>query len=225
MSKTFISGLCLLLASALNAQTISYEISFDNAMHLEARISAKFPGLKNDTVAFRISRTSPGRYGLQEFDKNVYDVTATDKKGKPLSISRPDPYRWIVSGHDGTYLQIDKTHAHLNILAPFIYAPALHQRKIAMNFKVREDLNWKVVTQLPLVSDTTYTAPNLYYFMDRPVSISDYSLREFDVAPNEKKQHVHFVLHHNGTDQLGYKVENRGEIPKGMVGKSFTRRT
>lgn len=205
-----------LLSSVLCAQTNRYEISFDNAVHHEAVVQGTFPDLKNDTLAFRMSRSSPGRYALHEFAKNVYDFKATDSKGKVLQVLRPDPYQWQVVGHDGsitirytlfanrgggTYSQVDETHAHLNIPATFMYAPTLQDRKIEVDFKVRKDLNWKVATQLPLVSGTTYWAPNLYYFMDSPTEISNFSMREFEVEDHGKKQKVRFVLHHNGTEE------------------------
>ena len=152
---------------------------------------------------------------FHEFAKNVYNVVATDSKGNPLTITRPNPYQWDVSGHDGTiqisytlfanrgdgtYSQIDETHAHLNIPATFMFVPELSDRDITVDFKVREDLNWKVATQLPVVSDNTYSAPNLQYFMDSPTEISNFSVREFEVESNNKKQTVKFVLHHNGTE-------------------------
>lgn len=205
----------LLIYGRLLAQTNSYEISFKNAVHHEAVIKGVFPDLKTDTVSFRMSRTSPGRYALHEFAKNVYGFVASDSKGKPLEVTRPDPYQWHIVGHDGTvnisytlfanrgggtYAQVDETHAHLNIPATIIYAPALSKRKIEIEFKVREDLNWKVATQLPLVSGTTYSAPDLQYFMDSPTEISDYAVREFKVGSKGKNQNIRFVLHHNGTE-------------------------
>ncbi|MDE3741767.1 M61 family metallopeptidase [Maribacter polysaccharolyticus] len=205
-----------LLSNVLCAQTNRYEISFDNAVHHEAVVRGTFPDLKNDTVAFRMSRSSPGRYALHEFAKNVYGFTATDSKGKDLKVLRPDPYQWQVVGHDGTiairytlfanrgggtYSQVDESHAHLNIPATFMYASSLKDRKIEVDFKVRKDLNWKVATQLPLVSGTTYWAPDLYYFMDSPTEISNFSVREFEVEDHGKKQNVRFVLHHNGTEE------------------------
>ncbi|WP_273276916.1 M61 family metallopeptidase [Maribacter polysiphoniae] len=205
-----------LFGSMLCAQTNRYEISFDNAVHHEAVVQGTFPELENDTVAFRMSRSSPGRYALHEFAKNVYYFKATDSKGKGLQVLRPDPYQWQVVGHDGaitihytlfanrgggTYSQVDETHAHLNIPATFMYAPSLKDRKIEVDFKVRKDLNWKVATQLPLVSGTTYWAPNLYYFMDSPTEISDFSVREFEVEDHGKKQKIRFVLHHNGMEE------------------------
>ncbi|WP_400070909.1 M61 family metallopeptidase [Zobellia russellii] len=214
--KFYLTSLLLTTISILFAQTNSYEISFENAIHHEAVIKGSFPELKTDTISFRMSRTSPGRYALHEFAKNVYNFKATDSKGKTLEVLRPDPYQWQVIGHDdlinisytlfanrgdGTYSQVDETHAHLNIPATFMYAPALNERKIKVDFKVRKDLGWKVATQLPLVSGTTYSAPNLYYFMDSPTEISNHYVREFEVEDNGKKQKIRFVLHHNGTDE------------------------
>ncbi|MDT7829163.1 PDZ domain-containing protein [Pricia sp. S334] len=198
-----------------SAQTNSYEISFENAVHHEAEIKGQFTELKSDTIVFRMARSSPGRYAIHEFAKNVYALKATDGQGTPLTITRPSPYQWNISGHDGivnisytlfadrgdgTYSQIDETHAHLNIPATFMYAPELNKRKIEVDFKVREDLDWKIATQMPLVSGTTYTAPDLQYFMDSPVEISDFQMREFEVDTNGSALKVQFVLHHNGTE-------------------------
>ncbi|HDZ15153.1 hypothetical protein LCGC14_0776040 [marine sediment metagenome] len=210
------------------AQTVHYEISFENAVHHEAVIGGKFTNLQSDTVAFRMSRSSPGRYALHEFAKNVYNFKAKDGAGNVLSVSRPNPYQWDVTGHDGTvqisytlfanrgdgtYSQIDETHAHLNIPATFMYVPELGDRKIEVDFKIRKDLNWKVATQLPLVSGTTYSAPNFQYFMDSPVEISDYQIRQFEVTSEGEAQKLQFVLHHNGTEsELDTYFENVKKI-------------
>ena len=199
-----------------NAQTNSYTISFENAVHHEAEITATFPKITSEIFSVRMSRTSPGRYALHEFAKNIYAVKATDGQGKSLTIKRPNPYQWDISGHDGTvnisytlfadhadgtYSQIDETHAHLNIPATFMYAPEFSERKINVNFQPREDLNWKIATQLPLVSNTTYSADNLQYFMDSPTELSNFGMREFEVTEADgKKKNIRFVLHHNGTE-------------------------
>lgn len=189
----------------------SYAISFENAAHHEAHIEATFSDLKAGNTEVRMSRTSPGRYALHEFMKNAYQVKATDGKGNPLEIERPDPYSWNISGHDGTiklsytlfanrgggtYAQIDETHAHLNIPATFMYAPSLANQGLEVTFNVREDLNWKVATQLKQVKGNTYFARDLQYFMDSPTEISNHSVRSFDVDG----QTINFVLHHNGTE-------------------------
>jgi len=211
--KSLVSSFAFVLfVSFLSAQTNSYQISFENAVHHEARIEATFENIENDTLKVRMARSSPGRYAIHEFAKNIYSFSASDGNGKKLSFFRPNPYEWHVSGHngsvhisytlfanrgDGTYSQVDETHAHLNMPATFMYAPELSNRKIEIDFKVREDLKWKVATQLPLVSGTKFSAPNLQYFMDSPTEISDFHHREFQVDG----QTVQLALHHNGTEE------------------------
>ena len=197
-------------STKVNAKTV-YQISFDNAVHHEAFVEATFTGIKAGEAEFRMSRTSPGRYALHEFAKNVYDVKVTDGSGNILETTRPDPYSWITDKHDGTikvsytlyanrgdgtYAQVDETHAHLNIPATFMYMPALADNEIEVTFKTREDLNWKVATQLKKLEGNTYYAKDLQYFMDSPTEISDHSVRSFDVGD----QKVNFALHHNGTE-------------------------
>lgn len=226
--------LFLFFASFAHAQTNIYSISFDNAVHHEAVIKQTFPNIKSRTLTARMSRSSPGRYALHEFAKNVYNVIATDSKGDTLPISRPDPYSWEITNHDGTvnleytlfanrgdgtYSQVDLTHAHLNSPATFMYVDALEHRPIEVDFKVREDLNWKVATQLKPVSGTQYYAPNLYYFMDSPTEISDYKMKEFDLDG----QKIRFALHDPGTqadfDTYFEKVRKIVEQQKAVYGE------
>lgn len=210
--KILFSILVLFVGLSLHAQTNSYTVSLENPQHHQAVIRASFPDLGSDRLTINMGRSSPGRYALHEFAKNIYGFKATDSKGKPLKVHRPDPYRWEVEGHDGevniqyilfgdrgdgTYAQIDGTHAHLNIPATFMFPSGLEDRKIEVHFELPPDLSWKVATQLPLVSGTTYMAPNFQYFMDSPIEISDYDLRSFQVDG----QRVEMALHHPGTEE------------------------
>lgn len=191
-------SLSLVLSSFVFQAQISskYTISFENAIHHEATIMATFTNLKSDIAEFSMSRSSPGRYALHEFAKNVYNFKVTDGKGNVLPIKRPDPYSWQVEGHDGTihvtytlfanhgdgtYAQIDETHAHLNLPATFIYMKALENDEIEVTFNVRNDLNWKVATQLKHQQNNTYYAKDFQYLMDSPVEIADFRTRSFDV--------------------------------------------
>jgi predicted metalloprotease with PDZ domain len=196
----------LLLSAVCYGQTNTYTISFENAAHHEAEIKATFPNIKTKTVTARMSRTSPGRYALHEFAKNVYALKATNSKGEKLTVHRPDPYSWEITGHDGTvhisytlfanrgdgtYSQVDDTHAHLNMPATFIFMDTTEERPIEISFNTRKDLNWKVATQLKKLTETKYFAPNLYYFLDSPTEVSDYQLREFMLDG----QNIRFVFH------------------------------
>lgn len=218
MKKLLLIFILLLNHSQIiQAQTYNrYNISFKNAIHHEAFIEIEFSDLKNKILQIRMSRTSPGRYALHEFAKNVYDVKAFDSEGNILPITRPNPYQWNISKHDGTvkitytlfanrgdgtYSQIDDSHAHLNIPATFMYALEYEERPIKVKFNVRKDLSWKVTTQLKPLGGDTFYAENLHYFMDSPTEISNHSVKSFNVMSNNKEYHMNFALHHHGTEE------------------------
>src|SRR5690349_3322149 len=94
--------LAFLRYAAVAQPTTRYEITFENAVHHQANVTATFADLPQETLEVRMSRSSPGRYAIHEFAKNVFQVKAVDGKGKPLTVTRPNPYQWNVSGHDGT---------------------------------------------------------------------------------------------------------------------------
>ncbi|WBL22628.1 M61 family metallopeptidase [Zunongwangia sp. HRR-M8] len=195
------------------AQQNRYSISFENALHHEAKIHIEFPEIKTDTFTVRMSRSSPGRYAIHEFAKNVYDFKATDSKGKQLEVFRPDPYSWAITNHsgivnieytlfanrgDGTYSQIDPTHAHLNMPATFMFAESLQDRAIEIDYNTESQPNWKVATQLKHIKGNTYTAPNLQYFMDSPTEISNFRMEKFELDGKT----IRFVLHDPSSDEL-----------------------
>ncbi|WP_394971441.1 M61 family metallopeptidase [uncultured Croceitalea sp.] len=210
--------LLILFFCAVNlySQANTYKVSFDNAVHHEGVFTLTFPKISSDTLSVRMANSSPGRYAFHSFAKNVYNFKAMDSNGKQIAFSRSNPYQWDVYGHDGevtiqytlfanrgdgTYSQIDETHAHLNIPASFMFAPSLQERPIEISFTTPEAYKWKVATQLKKQNENLYWAPNLYYFMDSPIELSNYGLREFKVKANGKEKNIRFVLHHNGTEE------------------------
>jgi predicted metalloprotease with PDZ domain len=199
-------------------ESVFYEVSFSNAVHHEARISVTYSDLPADldVLELRMSRSSPGRYALHEFAKNVYQVSAEDAEGKPLAITRPSPYQWDIANPgrfvkvsytlfadraDGTYSQIDLSHAHLNIPATFMWARGFDHLPLRVEFNDLGE-NWRFATQLEPTSRTNvFTAPNLQYFMDSPTEISNFSLREFTVSSQEKDYRLRLAVHHDATEE------------------------
>jgi predicted metalloprotease with PDZ domain len=207
----------LTIAAAATAQApTEYRISFPAPEHHYAEVEVTFSSAPA-TLEARMSRSSPGRYAIHEFAKNVFDVKALDGKGKPLSITRPDPYRWNVTGHDGTvritykifgnrvdgtYLGIDSTHAHMNIPATFMWARGFEKRPVRVTFTQPKGTTWKVATQLfPTNDPFTFTAPNFQYFMDSPTEMSDFGTRSFKVRnPDGQEFTIITAVHHDGRD-------------------------
>lgn len=198
----------------LAQQNINYQVSFENAAHHEANVQATFSGITTPEFEVRMARSSPGRYALHEFAKNVYAVKITDGQGKPLPITRPDLHSWRVTGHggtvrvnytlfadhpDGTYAGVDQTHAHLNAPATFMYAPSMEKAPVLVQFHPPANrTTWTAATQLkPEAGLLTFSAPNFQYLMDSPTELADLAWREWTV----KGQTIRIAMHHRGTEQ------------------------
>lgn len=211
-------ALLLLFVSPIDAAEapVEYDVSFENAVHHEARITVTWRDIGDRPLEMRMSRSSPGRYAIHEFGKNVYNVWVVDSAGERLEVSRPDPYQWDVAGHDGTvsatytlyadraggtYSGIDRTHAHLNMPATFMWARGFDDRPVTVTFAPADE-NWKIATQLVPTDDPyVFTAPDLQYFLDSPTELSDFSLRTWEVESSGSTYTMRLAVHHGGTEE------------------------
>jgi predicted metalloprotease with PDZ domain len=199
-------------------EPVRYEIRFENADHHEAEVTATFPSLPGGVLELAMSRSSPGRYALHEFAKNVYRLRAEDGAGRPLPVSRREPSQWNVEGHDGTvevrytvfgdrvdgtYLAVDNTHAHLNMPATFLWAHGLESRPIELTI-IPAKPEWKVATQLrPTDRANRFAAPNLDYFFDSPTEVGPIEMHEWEVAGHPLSQRIRLSIHHKGESAQG----------------------
>jgi predicted metalloprotease with PDZ domain len=194
------------------AAPVHYLFTFPAPEHHWMQVEAQFSDLGAAPLELRISRSSPGRYAIHEFAKNVYDVRAYGRDGRELTAERPDASGWLVRGHggdarvtykvygdrlDGTYLAIDATHAHINMPAAIMWARGLDDRPAVLVFEPPAALQWQMATQLHR-GGTAFeaTAPNLQYLMDSPVELARIALREFQAGGRRFR----FAAHHLGSD-------------------------
>ena len=76
------SALARGVASQLEtAPAVEYRLQFPEPEHRWVQVEAIFEGLPAGPFRVRMSRSSPGRYALHEFAKNVYDVHVFDENG------------------------------------------------------------------------------------------------------------------------------------------------
>jgi len=228
---------------ARQAHPVTYKVTFPAAEHHWVQVEVTWTGLPSAPLQARMSRSSPGRYAVHEFAKNVFFLEAFNGKGQPLAYTRPNVDEWDVAGHDGTvkivyrlfgdyadgtYVGIDTTHAHMNMPATFLWATGHENDAMRITFAPPAGSNWKVGTQLFPTSDPwTFTAPNLQYFMDSPTELSDFVMSTFSV-PNTDGTPADFrvVVHGDGSqadvDELAKLVSRLvreqmavfGEFPK-----------
>jgi predicted metalloprotease with PDZ domain len=220
--------LAFALASAQTAE-VSYRVTIPSPAQHWLQVEATFPALGSAPLRVFMSRSSPGRYAVHEFAKNVFSFEAFDGQGRALRATRPSPYQWDVAGHDGTvrviykvfgdlvdgtYLAVDDTHAHMNMPATFMFDVDRQDRPMRVTFTQPAGASWKVGTQLfPTNDPLTFTAPNLQYFMDSPTEFSDFLVSEFSRADGAGRgQRFRIVAHTDATqsdvDELAKMVEH-----------------
>jgi predicted metalloprotease with PDZ domain len=196
------------------ASTVSYRATFPEPEHHWLEVEATFRDLGDAPLRARMSRSSPGRYAVHEFSKNVFSFQAFDSTGRRLTATRPDVDEWRVSGHDGTvrvvyrifgdhadgtYMAVDTTHAHLNIPATFLWAVGLESRPIEIRLVPPPDSGWTAGTQLfPTTDPFTFTAPNLQYFMDSPVELARLLESHVTVADGDRTVRLRLLAHTTG---------------------------
>ncbi len=184
-------------------------------------VEATFTGLPAGPVELHISRSSPGRYALHEFAKNVYGLTVVDGAGHALTAAPLDPSAWTVGGHDGTvkatyrvfgdrvdgtYLAVDRTHAHINMPAVILWARGFDLEPTEVAFVRPAGLTWQVASQLmPTGDPLVFTAPNLQYLMDSPSEFGTITWRTIRAAdlpgatPDDTRV-FRLAIHHTGSD-------------------------
>lgn len=228
--------LCLFfLTVPLAAQSrVSYDVSFQNAVHHEALIVATFADVPaGSPLEVRMSRSSPGRYALHEFGRNVYSISASSADGSTLEVTHPDPYTWVIPRHDGTvrveytlfgsradgtYSYIGTRYVHLNIPATFLWSEAILNGPVKVTFHRPLD-SWTIATQLfPTDDPETFAAPDFYYFIDSPVHIGPIEWREWSVSEEGRSYTIRLAVDHAGTAE---EVADYAEMAKKVVAEQI----
>lgn len=231
----FLTAVAALLFVGCQSQSeqehhIHYDVAFSNATHNEAEITLTVENLLEGPVTISMSRTSPGRYALHEFSKNIYNVAAVDGSGDTLEVDRPDLHNWTVQGHDGTikfhytlyanhadgtYSGVNEQHAHLNMPATFAWVTGLPDTPVTVRFHPPDNSSWKVATQLQETNEPyTFKAPNYYYFLDSPTELSDFQMAEWETPADTADQKIRLALHHNGSEE---ELQNYADMAQKVV--------
>src|SRR3954468_9473203 len=195
------------------SEGLEYRLSFAEARQRIMQVDLVVPPVSGP-VELVMSRSSPGRYALHEFAKNVIDLQASDATGRALTLDHPAPHRWTVAAQhgavhvryrvygdrvDGTYLAIDPTHAHVNMPAALLWVRGLEDRPATVEIVPPPDAGWEVATQLFTTGKPfTFTAPNLAYLIDSPIEASRHALLTFrapGLAGAESGPEMRLALH------------------------------
>ena len=185
--------------------TITYKISFPNEVHHEAEISLRLENIQSEELTVIMSKSSPGRYAIHNFGKNIYNLKAYDDDNTNVSIQKSEPDVWNLAGvnttinisytlfanhADGTYSSIDTEFANLNLPATLLWVKGMERIPVKVIFNLPNNSRWKIATQLTLLDSVKhiYSAPNFQYLMDSPCILSDFTMKEFKVGLKNRQQ-------------------------------------
>src|SRR5271154_1514509 len=77
---------------------IVYRVTIPEPEHHWLQVEATYPAVGSKPLNLQMSKSSPGRYSIHDFAKNVFWLSATDGKGRTLAVTRPSPSEWNVAG-------------------------------------------------------------------------------------------------------------------------------
>jgi predicted metalloprotease with PDZ domain len=177
----------------------------------EVEIDAR--GVGAPTLDFVMPAWSPGRYAIYDFAKNVQEFTATDAEGHALAWSQPDKQTWRVEtgdaieihacykvfGNDlnGSFSQIDATHANLNGASIFMYVAG--HKPDPVHLEITAPGGWKVVSGYSLDPlQRSFQAANYDRLIDTPLEIGPgVTWEQF----TERGKTFRVAVHDYGTDE------------------------
>lgn len=206
-------------SSASAATEVDYTISVPEPARRYVQVSAVFPRSAGAPLDIHMSRSSPGRYALHDFAKNVFAESAADATGRALTLERTALDRWTVPAGEGpvrfsyrvygdtingTYLAVDETHAHMNVPATLAWARGLEHLPARVRLVPPAGRTWRVATQLFPTSDPlVFTAPNLAYLADSPIEFGETRLHTFrlPIRDDGPEATMRVALHHTGSDE------------------------
>ncbi|MCK5703875.1 MAG: M61 family peptidase, partial [Cyclobacteriaceae bacterium] len=163
MNKAFLLFVLSLtyLQPSLSQDTITYTVYFPNAVHHEAEISLRLERVQSKELTAIMSKSSPGRYSIHDFGKNIYNIKAYDDDNVSVSIQKIEPDVWSLAGinntlnvsytlyanhADGTYSGIDAEFANLNMPATLLWIKGMESLPVKVIFNLPDTSSWKIAT-------------------------------------------------------------------------------
>ena len=154
-------------AMRTNSTRLEYTVSMEraNTHYFDVRLRIEFGGPKDGPVKLTMPVWTPGHYAIEDFPRNVLDVTARGKGSggswKEASVEKRTKNTWIVdwSGsadavevnysvyafeyhHTKSYL--DSLHAIINGASVFIYPVGMEKRLVTL--RLSPFSGWKEVS-------------------------------------------------------------------------------
>jgi len=177
----------LVIATALSAQTVRYEVS---VAHGEFHVAAEFPANGKDTLFVSLPAWSPGNYEIQNYARYLHGFVAKNSSGQPLYWDRADKDTWrVATGRsDRVTVEFDYSSDTIDLsiaraaqdFAQFLGTNLFmfEEGQLARPAEVRFRLpaGWQVTTALKGPTSGVYRAGDYHELADAMTFVGRYSL-------------------------------------------------
>src|SRR5213592_3580834 len=177
----------LVIATALSAQTVRYEVS---VAHGEFHVAAEFPTNGKDTLFVSLPAWSPGNYEIQNYARYLHGFVAKNSSGQPLYWDRADKDTWrVATGRsDRVTVEFDYSSDTIDLsiartaqdFAQFLGTNLFmfEEGQLARPAEVRFRLpaGWQVTTALKGPTSGVYRAGDYHELADAMTFVGRYSL-------------------------------------------------
>lgn len=205
---------------------IAYRIAMpDPAAHLYD-VELDVDGAIGATLPLQLPVWSPGRYAKMDFAKNIQEFRATDAKGAPLSWTKTDGSRWVVTTKgtrgvriryrsfdnalSGTFSVLDTAHANWNGASLFMYVEGHKQDPVTLG--ITPPSGWHIMNGDTRVADQReYRFENYDRLIDTPTEIAPAFLVDSFVVDGRTYR---TMVHHNGAPPANVRARFVGDVEK-----------
>ena len=186
------------VAAQAELAPIRYRVAMSDPTSHELEVTMEIPALpERSMIRFGMPAWAPGSYMVRDFARHVYDLQATDLRGKPLPLDRLDKQRWEVAS-GGAPVRIryrvfafeesvrtsffDDRHAYWNGTSLFFYVEDEWLRPSLVEVIPRR--GWQVSTALAPVKGAaaSYLATSYDQLADSPFEVGTHQVHGFRAA-------------------------------------------
>lgn len=175
---------------------VRYRVAMPEPVSHEFHVTMEIPALPDrPTLDLVFPAWAPGSYLVRDFVRHVYDLSITDRQGRPVPGERLDKLRWRVRS-DGRPVRIsyrvfafeqsvrtsflDDSHAFWNGTSMFFFVDGESGRPCLLD--VAAPPAWKISTALAPVRGRSYRAEDYDQLVDTPVEVGTHQRHSFRVG-------------------------------------------
>jgi len=241
MLKYLFSLAFIATISISSAQDIAYTVSMERPQNHYFQVEMDLSGFKQKELNVKMPIWSPGSYLAREFAKNVNLVTATDEKGRALTVKKTSKNTWNIKKGKAKSVKVnyevyafeltvrtsflDMTHGFISGSGIFMYIDG-HKDKSGKVHVVPHSSFQRVTTALKQAGDgvtgdgkRTYTFEDYDQLVDCPIEVGNQIEFDFDAAGVKHHVAIYGTGNHN-PEALKEDMANVVEAATGVFGQN-----